>query len=108
MRAIILAAGKGSRLEPACGETVKCLIGLGGITLIERQLRYLRASGISEIAVVVGFQAECIWCACGHDVVYIDNPIFADTNRIYSLWLARNFFGHGFVVLNSVVFFHPQ
>src|SRR5439155_6292686 len=108
MRAIILAAGKGSRLEPVSGETVKCLLGLGGITLIERQLRYLRASGISEIAVVVGFEAERIRHACGPEVEYIENPIFAETNSMYSLWLARHFFGHGFVVLNSDVFFHPQ
>src|SRR5207237_5337751 len=69
-------------LEPACGETVKCLLALGGITLIERQLGYLRASGISEIAVVVGFQAERIRCACGPEVEYIENPIFAETNSI--------------------------
>jgi len=106
MRAVILAAGKGSRLEPASGETAKCLLDLGGITLIERQFGYLRASGIGEIAVVVGFQAERIRRACGPEVEYIENPIFAETNSMYSLWLARHFFGHGFVVLNSDVFFH--
>src|SRR2546428_126262 len=67
-----------------------------------------RASGISEIAVVVGFEAERIRHACGPEVEYIENPIFAETNSMYSLWLARHFFGHGFVVLNSDVFFHPQ
>ena len=108
MRAVILAAGKGSRLEPASGETAKCLLDLGGITLIERQFGYLRASGIGEIAVVVGFQAERIQRACGPEVEYIENPIFAETNSMYSLWLARHVFGNGFVVLNSDVLFHPQ
>jgi choline kinase len=108
VRAIILAAGKGSRLEPVSGESVKCLVSLGGVTLIERQFGYLRSAGINEIAVVVGFQAERIRRTCGPDVQYIENPIFAETNSMYSLWLARHFFGNGFVVLNSDVFFHPQ
>jgi choline kinase len=108
LRAIILAAGKGSRLEPVSGESVKCLVELGGMTLIERQFSYLRACGITEIAVVVGFQAERIQRICGPDVEYVKNPIFAETNSLYSLWLARHLFGNGFVVMNSDVFFHPQ
>lgn len=108
MRAIILAAGKGSRLEPVSGESVKCLVDLGGRTLIERQFSYLRACGITEIAVVVGFQAKRIRRICGPEVEYVENPIFAETNSLYSLWLARHLFGDGFVVMNSDVFFHPQ
>lgn len=108
MRAIVLAAGKGARLESANGETAKCLLELGGTTLIDRQIRCLRASGIRDIAVVVGFRAEHIRRTCGPQIEYIENPIFAETNSLYSLWLAREFFDGGFVVLNSDVFFHPQ
>ena len=108
MKAIILAAGKGARLEPANPESVKCLVKLGGATLIERQLEYLRASGITEIAVVVGFKAEHVRGTCGKEIEYVENPIFSETNSLYSLWLARHFFRDGFVVLNSDVFFHPQ
>jgi choline kinase len=108
LRAIILAAGKGSRLEPVSGESVKCLVELGGMTLIERQFSYLRACGITQIAVVVGFQADRIRRICGPDVEYVENPIFAETNSLYSLWLARHLFANGFLVMNSDVFFHPQ
>lgn len=108
MRAIILAAGKGSRLEPVSGESVKCLVELGGIPLIQRVLGYLRNAGIREIAVVVGFQPERIRQVCGPDIQYIENSLFAETNSLYSLWLARKFFGDGFIVMNSDVFFHPQ
>jgi L-glutamine-phosphate cytidylyltransferase len=108
LRAIILAAGKGSRLEPVSGDSVKCLVELGGMTLIERQVSYLQACGISQIAVVVGFQAERIRRICGPELEYVENPIFAETNSLYSLWLARHLFGSGFVVMNSDVFFHPQ
>ena len=87
---------------------MKCLLRLGEITLLERQISYLRASGIGDIAVVVGFQAERVRQAGGPQIEYIENPIFAETNSMYSLWLARRWFGDGFVVLNSDVLFHPQ
>src|SRR6266705_2611220 len=57
MRAIILAAGKGSRLDQS-GETVKCLLKFGSLTLIELQCKYLRECGVNQISVVVGFEAE--------------------------------------------------
>ena len=46
MRGIILAAGKGSRLNGTAGESPKCLVKVGGQTLIERQIRTLRRAGI--------------------------------------------------------------
>jgi choline kinase len=107
MKAIILAAGKGSRLDESA-ETVKCLLKFGSLTLIERQCEYLRERGINEISVVVGFEAERIRRTCGPKIEYIENPIFVKTNSLYSLWLARHLFSDGFVVLNSDVLFHPQ
>ena len=107
MKAIILAAGKGSRLDQS-GETVKCLLKFGPFTLIELQCKYLRQCGIQEINVVVGFEAERVRRTCGSGIAYIENPIFLKTNSLYSLWLARECFSDGFVVINSDVLFHPQ
>ncbi len=107
MKAIILAAGKGSRLDQS-GETVKCLLKFGSLTLIELQCKFLRECGINEISMVVGFEAERVRRTCGPGIEYIDNPIFAKTNSLYSLWLARHCFLDGFVVINSDVLFHPQ
>jgi len=107
MKAIILAAGKGSRLDQS-GETVKCLLKFGSSTLIELQCKYLRECGIHEISVVVGFEAERVRRTGGLKLEYIDNPIFEKTNSLYSLWLARQCFSDGFVVINSDVLFHPQ
>jgi len=107
MKAIILAAGKGSRLDQS-GETVKCLLKFGSLTLIELQCKFLRECGINEISVVVGFEAERVRRTCGPGIEYIENPIFAKTNSLYSLWLARQCFSDGFVVINSDVLFHPQ
>ena len=107
MRGIILAAGKGSRLNGSSGESPKCLVKLGGTTLVERQIAALRASGIDEIVVVTGCQAERVRRTCGHGITYVENQRYAETNSLYSLWLARPLLFEGFVVLNCDVLFHP-
>ncbi len=73
MRGIILAAGKGSRLNGTAGDSPKCLVKAGGMTLIERQIRALRQGGVNDIAVVVGCQAEQVRRACGQDITYVEN-----------------------------------
>ena len=108
MKGIVLAAGKGTRLERSNGERAKCLLKMGDLTLIERQIFYLRLCGIQDIVVVVGFQAELVRQVCGPDIQYVENPIYQETNSLYSLWLARHTFLDGFIVMNSDVLFHPQ
>jgi choline kinase len=44
---------------------------------------------------------------CGHDVTYVENVRYAQTNSLYSLWMARPLPYEGFVVLNCDVLFHP-
>ena len=58
MKGVILAAGKGSRLNGTAGDKPKCLVEAGGITLLERQIRALERAGIDDIVVVVGCQAD--------------------------------------------------
>ena len=107
MQGVILAAGRGSRLNGTAGDGPKCLVQAGGLTLIERQIRALRRAGIEDIAVVVGCQADRVRRMCGSRVTYVENPRYAHTNSMYSLWLARPLLYRGFVVLNCDVVFHP-
>jgi choline kinase len=107
MRGIILAAGKGSRLNGTAGDKPKCLVEAGGTTLLERQITTLRRAGVDEIAVVVGCQAERVRARSGRGVTYVENSRFAETNSLYSLWTARALLYEGFVVLNCDVLFHP-
>jgi choline kinase len=107
MKAIILAAGKGTRLDGAAVKP-KCLVEVGGVTLLHRQLEALHAANIKQIVVVVGFGADSIRAECDHTVEFVENKDFATTSSLYSLWLAREHFSDGFVVLNSDVLFHPQ
>ena len=108
MRAVILAAGKGSRLTDTIGDKPKCLLRLGDKTLIERQIEALRNVGIDDIVAIVGCQHDRVKRTCGRRIAYIENARYAQTNSLYSLWLARPLLLDGFVVLNCDVLFHPQ
>ena len=107
-RAIILAAGRGARLAGQFGDIPKCLLELGGATLLERQLAGLRLAGVRTITVVTGHQASRVASVCAGLADVLENERYAETNSLYSLWLARPLLQDGFVVLNGDVLFHPQ
>ena len=107
MKAIILAAGKGTRLDGAAVKP-KCLVEVGGLTLLQRQIDTLRSFDINEIVIVVGFGADSIREACDARIAFVENSKFAETSSLYSLWLAQEHLQEGFVVLNSDVLFHPE
>jgi L-glutamine-phosphate cytidylyltransferase len=95
-------------LNGTAGNLPKCLVRIGGMTLVERQIAALRASGLSDIVVVVGCEAERVRRGCGRNVQFVENTRFAQTNSLYSLWLARPLLLDGFVVMNCDVLLHPQ
>jgi choline kinase len=107
MRGVVLAAGRGSRLNGTAGDKPKCLVRAGGLTLIERQIRTLQRAGVDDIVIVVGCQADRVRQHCGTGVRYVENFRFAETNSLFSLWSARALLYEGFVVLNCDVLFHP-
>jgi choline kinase len=107
MKGIILAAGRGVRLNGATLQP-KCLVEVGGITLLERQILALEAANIKEIVIVVGYESASIREACPRGIDFVENADYANTSSLYSLWLAREHLVDGFVVLNSDVLFHPR
>ena len=106
--AIILAAGRGRRLGDYTDVRPKCLLQVGGQALICHQLEALRSFGTQEAFVVVGFNAETVRERLGSEVHYILNERHAETNSLYSLWLAREQCREGFVLLNGDVLFDPE
>ena len=107
MKAIILAAGKGTRLN-GVDLKPKCLFEVGGRTLLDRQMSALAEAQINEIVLVLGFEAERIRGLCRPTTSFVINLRFEETSSLYSLWLAREHLLDGFVVLNCDVLFHPQ
>jgi L-glutamine-phosphate cytidylyltransferase len=118
MKALILAAGRGTRIRSVHGERPKCLIGLNdnGDTILDQQIGNLLSAGVSDIGIVVGYEMEQIldhvWTrhyGCLRRIRFFSNPRFAETNNIYSLWLARDWLkGDSFVCLNADVVFDAR
>lgn len=116
MKAVILAAGLGSRIRQVTNGLPKCLLPFGTQTILDFQLDSLFGAGIAEVAIVIGHEKEHIihHVARRHpekqrSIGFIINPKFAVTNNIYSLWLARPWIGgSGFLCLNSDVLYHPH
>lgn len=86
MRAVILAAGQGTRLAPYTDDRPKCLVPLAGRSLLAWQLDALAQAGITDVTVVTGYRADQIE-ALGVPTVH--NARFADTNMVASLLCAR-------------------
>lgn len=86
MKALILAAGQGTRLRPLTDDRPKCMVELAGRSLIERQTSTLRASGVTDITVVSGYRADQIAAAGFKTCV---NPRFASTNMVATLFAAE-------------------
>ncbi len=86
MKAIILAAGRGSRMKTLTDDRPKCLVKLRGRTLLDWQLQALREAGITEIAIVTGYRRELF---ANRGLVEFHNPRWADTNMVSSLACAN-------------------
>jgi L-glutamine-phosphate cytidylyltransferase len=108
MQAIILAGGKGSRLHPVTGGKSKALVEVGGRPLILHQLEALADHGIGPVLVIVGYQADEVRKVIGERAETMENERYAETNSLYSLWLARRWITGPFVLLNCDLFFDPE
>lgn len=111
MKALIMAAGKGTRISRHIGGKPKCTLNIGnGLTLIEDTVEKLRDGGISEIALVLGYQADVIRdLLADKQVAFFYNPFFDVTNSIASAWFAMDFIlGDDILILNGDVFFESS
>lgn len=86
MKAIILAAGRGSRMKNMTDDCPKCLVELRGKPLLEWQLTALHEAGISEIAIVTGYKRELL---ASRAPMEFHNPRWAETNMVSSLAYAQ-------------------
>lgn len=112
MKAVILAAGIGSRLRPLTDSVPKCLVEVDGVPILQRQIEAFKKANIDEILVLTGYLSEKVDQfieANQYDCVrVINNPDYLSTNNMYSLYLAMDALQDGFVLANGDVIFDPQ
>ena len=93
MKAIILAAGIGSRIRPLTNNCPKSLLKVGGKTILEMMLSHIRDCGIHEVVFVLGYLEDKIKTYVKETfpdlkVYFINNKHYAETNTGFSLMLA--------------------
>ena len=105
MKAIILAAGRGSRLHPYTDSAPKCLTELAGRSLIDRQVATLRSAGVTDILIATGYLADQLAFPGTRQV---HNPDWATTNMVESLFVAEADFGDDLIVTYSDIVYEPR
>lgn len=96
--AVIMAAGLSSRFAPISYERPKGLLKVRGEVLIERQIKQLKAAGINDIVVVVGYKQESFfYLEDEFDVKIVVNRAFAERNNNSSLMLVREILGNTYI-----------
>ena len=107
--AVIVAAGRGTRMEGLTRDTHKCLLPINGRPIIEYSLETLKAHGIRRIYVVTGHFDRQVRQALGQWVFkFVENPFYRTTNNMASLWFAREQMRDDFLYLHSDLLYHPK
>ena len=109
MKALILAAGLGTRLKPITDDRPKCLVSVNGKTIIKKQIENLYENGITDITIISGYKAEIL-----EEMIYSEFPRiniinsvdYQNTNNMYSSYLAKDIMkNEEFLMMNADVFF---
>ena len=109
MIGLVLAAGAGRRLRPYTDTLPKALVPVDGeTTIMDISLRNLAAAGLTEVTIVVGYQAgaveervEGFQKKYGVKISLVHNDKAEEWNNAYSLWLARDHFAQGALMVNG-------
>lgn len=105
MRAIILAAGRGSRMGHLTDSKPKCMTEVRGKPLIQHQLDALQGAGIKEIAIVTGYKSETLQ---KYGTRHFHNPRWAETNMVYSLTYAYEWLNESDCIVSYSDIFYGQ
>jgi len=113
MQAIILSAGRGSRLLPLTTNLPKCLLPIGLTTVLGMQLDTLHAAGIENVTVVTGFNAEMVEAELesrqkGPSVSTLFNPFYQVADNLASCWMVREEMKSDFLLINGDTLFSPN
>lgn len=109
-RAIIVAAGKGTRMHPVTYEIPKPLVRVHGVRMIDTIIQGLKENGIFEIYIVVGYLKEqfAVLEREYSGVKLIENPYYAECNNISSLYVAREYLEDVIILDGDQIVGRPQ
>lgn len=113
MQAIILSAGRGSRLLPLTTDLPKCLLPVGLTTVLGLQLDTLFKHGVEKVTVVTGFNShlvkeEIASRQTGPKIKTLYNPFFQVADNLASCWMARGAMKKDFLLINGDTLFSPN
>lgn len=114
MIGVILAAGMAKRLRPLTDEKPKCLLEVGGKTLLQRTVDAMISAGVKEFVVVTGYRENMIREFLTFNFQssifnFIDNVDYSHNNNIFSLWLAmQQLHGQEVLLMDSDILCDPE
>lgn len=104
MKALLLAAGKGTRISRMIEPIPKCTLPVNGEPLIRHTVKMLKNRGL-DVVICVGYKKEKIYEALKDlDITYFYNPFYDVTNSIASLWFAKKEINEDMIIMNADVY----
>ena len=113
MKAVILAAGEGTRLKPLTNNIPKAFLSIGDIPLIYHSLRNLHQVGVDDVLFVTGFMESHFKKTLGDvfdkmNISYVSNPDYAKTNSMYSLSQIEGVIDEDIILLESDLIYEQK
>lgn len=110
MKVLLLAAGRGTRISRYLSGNPKCTVDIGNEKLIEYTIKMFNKKGVTDIAMVLGYEADIIKETLkDYNIKYYFNPFFDVTNSIASAWFAKDFIqDDDIIIMNADVFLEEK
>ena len=114
MRALILNSGLGHRMGALTSEHPKCMTEISGTeTILSRQLKCLSDLGVKEVVMTTGYFDQVLVDYCNSlglpmNFTFVNNPLYAETNYIYSIYCAREYLDDDIVLMHGDLVFEES
>lgn len=112
MKALILAAGLGTRLRPLTDDKPKSMVEVNGKPILIKQIENLKSNGVQDIIVIAGYKSNMMISILKESfptVKVVVNNDYDKTNNMYSAYLAKNYlYNSPFLLMNADVFYDSE